>query len=501
MALSVANCCFVRAWFDLLFDANRYFNKLPVLRVELLALAVNLSGFALLVWLGMAVRRRFPRGLPRLVLDLSFLSLLIFPADFIRVQYLNWTDSELVGFLKQPAVMLCLLALAALLIWKHRPAALAVAVVTGITFPLALFIAAKIILLCLNVIPVKECISSPPPTPLLPVRQGQPRVVWIIFDETDYRLTFDQRPAGLELPEFDRFRKESLCADKAYPPGDNTLLSMPALISGRRLSAVAQDGCDLSLTRSDTGASAEWSALPSVFSQARELGLNTALVGWYHPYSRLLGGSLNYCSWYAFPAFEPARATTFGGAIRQQIASLAGPFHVRQLFIDICKDSLKEAVSLVADPTYGLILLHLPPPHGPGVYLPDKNEFTRRGLPQPASYLNNLVLADHELGALRRAIATSGQQADTWVILSADHSWRNSKVYDGRRDYRVPFLVKGPGDGAPLTYSRQFNTVLTSDLILAILRGEITNESKTATWLDAHGKPELPVGNTGERSD
>jgi hypothetical protein len=293
------------------------------------------------------------------------------------------------------------------------------------------------------------------------------------------------------LPEFDRLRQEALSADHAYAPADRTLVSMPALISGRLLSGASRDGCDLALTFADTGATTDWSALPSVFSQARELGVNTALVGWYHPYGRLLGGSLNYCSWYS--VYQPVDSTTFGGSIQQEIASLTWPFRGRQNFIDMCQNSLKDSLSVVADPTYGLILLHLPPPHAPGVYLPEKNEFTARGINGPAGYFNNLALADHELGALRRAMETAGQWDKSWVILSADHSWRVSQTYDGVRDYRVPFLVKPPGGGQSLTYCNEFNTILTHDLILAILRGEVTNQPATASWLDIHAKPELPV--------
>jgi hypothetical protein len=492
MALTMATWCFVRPWSHLLFEGNSYFQKLPVARVELLALAVNILGAALMIWLGIGLWRRSRSRLLYLGLDMAFLFLLLFPADFIRVELFNMTDTRFIGLMRQPGVIAGLFVILAFLIWKHRLAARTLAMIIVITFPVALLIMAKIILLCCNLMHVEACPYSAPP-PLLSVPPGQPRVVWMILDETDYRLAFEKRPASVALPEFDRLRREALSADHAYPPGDSTIISMPALISGRRISAADPDGCDLGLILADTGATVEWSALTSVFSRARELGVNTALVGWYHPYARLLGGSLNYCSWYPFPAFEPARSTTFGGAMDQQIASLAGPFHVRQVFIDTCKDSLADAAAAVANANYGLILLHLPPPHGPGVYLPEKNDFTCNGIAQPAGYFNNLVLADHELGALRREMETAGQWDKSWVILSADHSWRQSKFYDGVRDYRVPFLVKSTEADQSMTCSNQFNTVLTHDLTLAILRGEVTNQSTTAAWLDTHGKPELPV--------
>ena len=185
----------------------------------------------------------------------------------------------------------------------------------------------------------------------------------------------------MKLPEFDRVQKVSLSAHKAYPPGYGTLISMPALISGRRLSSVNLDDCNLILTLDDTGVKTNWSDLPSVFSQARQLGVNSALVGWFLPYDRVLGGSLSYCSWYI--RNPPLWNLSNGDDLRclaaqQQELLWPGFFNAARwkLFIDACKASLKDGLAAIADPSFGLILLHLPPPHDPAVYVAEKNEFT-----------------------------------------------------------------------------------------------------------------------------
>lgn len=102
-----------------------------------------------------------------------------------------------------------------------------------------------------------------------------------------------------------------------------------------------------------------------------------------------------------------------------------------------------------------------------------------------------LALADRTLGKLRHAMETSGQWDKTWLILSADHSWRESPRYDGRRDLRVPFLIKAPGPGKSITCSPPINTSLTHDLVLAILHGEPTDQQQTVAWLEAH--PSVPA--------
>ena len=270
-----------------------------------------------------------------------------------------------------------------------------------------------------------------------PVRPGQPRVVWIIFDETDYRLAFEQRPAGLKMPEFDWLRTESIFATNAYPPGDCTLYSMPALISGQRISSVQIKSCsDLLLTQADSGAVSSWSKLPSVFSSARELGVNTALVGWSSCYDRVLGDSLNYCAWHPFQMFESARAPQFDKAMLNQIGCLTGTLRGRYIYIDLCRTCLEESLTVVTNEAYGLTLLHLPPPHKPGVYDPELGEYTCFSMSKAKGYFNNLALADRFLGTLYRAMEVSNLWDRTWLIISADHSWRESRIYDGRRDLR-----------------------------------------------------------------
>jgi hypothetical protein len=60
------------------------------------------------------------------------------------------------------------------------------------------------------------------------------------------------------------------------------------------------------------------------------------------------------------------------------------------------------------------------------------------------------------------------------------------------RDYRVPFLVKSSGPSHSMICSNQFNTLLTHDLILAVLRGEVTNQADAASFL-GRGAPDMPV--------
>src|SRR5207249_971555 len=181
-----------------------------------------------------------------------------------------------------------------------------------ILFPLSFFTFGKVALLLAGAQPLPQ--HSPASIPRPPAMSAgiQPHIVWIIFDEIDQRIAFSERPGGLQLPELDRIRAESLYATNAFPPGGATYLSLPALFTGLPITeAVPSSPSELSLTLASTNTVVGWSKLPTIFSRARALGVNTALVGWYHPYDRLFGASLNYCSWYAYPMYEPSRAATF----------------------------------------------------------------------------------------------------------------------------------------------------------------------------------------------
>lgn len=250
---------------------------------------------------------------------------------------------------------------------------------------------------------------------------------------------------------------------------------------------------DLTVTLGTNGAQIAWSELPSVFKSARDLGVNGAVVGWCHPYDRLLANALSYCTWYPTPIFEQARGATFGETMERQIGCMAGTPYLRQRFASLCQASLVDSLSLVTNSVYGLILLHLAPPHRPGIYLPDRDRYTIFGMPKATGYFNNLALADRFLGQLRCAMETSGQWDKSWVIISADHSWRDSRLYDGVRDLRVPFLVKAPGAGQHLNFAPRMNTVLTHDLILAILQNQVTNQTSALHWLNGHQSDEPPV--------
>ena len=500
VAISLANLCFGHAWYYLLGNSMfGYYARYSLSAQHLIALMANIALFAFLFWCGALLVRRSTDWRIHFIGDIALCAALLAGLDFVRLHlfyhfYITWIWPVLrQGWI---AAIIVAVSLAAVLLW-HRLLARAAKAVIVLCLPLAVFTLTKSAFMLMAVEWVPHTVESPAAPPMFQTIPPR-RVVWIIFDEMDQRVAFRQRPTDLQLPELDRLRRESFVANNAYPPNSGTQLSMPSLTTGRPVvDATIASSDDLMLTLAN-GQQVGWSRLPNVFSGAREMGFNTALVGWHHPYSRVFGPSLNDCEWYSNPTYSKTRAPTFLGSMRLQIRAMFPK--LRTNFVKLYRSSLQRSRPLAADPRLGLILLHLFPPHAPGIYNRNTNELTIWGSREAGGYLDNLALADRTLGELRRAMEASGVWTNTWVLISADHWWRESARLDGKLDHRVPYILKPAGAPEGMVYSTPFNTIITHDLLLAILRGDIHNAQELRLWMDQH-KTAPPAEYTEQAGD
>jgi hypothetical protein len=329
----------------------------------------------------------------------------------------------------------------------------------------------------------------------VPTKVDAPRVVWIIFDELEEHLVFAARPKGFNFPSFDRFRSESLVASNAFAPNRVTMSSLPALLTGRLLQdAEPINASDLALHRTD-GSTLIWSTQPNIFSEARAAGFSAGIMGWYHPYCRVIGDNLDFCGW-APHVGDPnpvSHKLTFGKALARDFLTIWWriPFTFRLFqeryeskevadYVSICEEISTGANELL-DQRLNLTFIHYPVPHEPWI---DKttNVSTVRG--PTVGYLNNVMLADKTLGELRQRLEVKNLWDGTVVLISGDHWWRDSPLEsNGKRDHRVPFMLKLAGQKTQLSYDTPFNTLLTRELLLLILQGKLQSESEVAEWL------------------
>jgi len=487
LALSMANVCFLPAWTRLLsggfympsYGPTEY--GAAILNVLLLGLS-----FFMTRWLGLRWRRAqfFRPWMPILML--------IVLLNYLRTFLPYSTLTALLPFLGGAGLACLGLAVLTSLIfalsfWRRR-LAVVVETVFLISFPLAPLLLAEAAWLAHS---SSSSVLAHREQARAATGSSPGRVLWLVFDELDQVLTFEQRPGTVKMPELDRLRSEAVYANSAYPPGDDTLTSITSLISGRRVvRSVPASAGQLMVTFEGASGPVDWSGQPNVFRKARELGAGTGIVGWYMPYCRLLGNDLTTCSWQPWSGPPVGGNASLRGALLDQFRSLP-PWSGREHHLRKFQAVLDDAKKAAGNPQLGLVFVHWPTPHYPGIYDRRRGEFTVFGFWRPSDwYLDNLALVDRTLGELRCAMEKAGTWEDTSILVTSDHSWRDSAAFDGKRDRRVPFILKVAGERRGIEYRKRLNTVLIHDLVLAMLRGELTQAAAVVEWLDQRRVPQ-----------
>ena len=517
IAFSLANLLFAGSWRMYLYPPTfEYHIKTGPGRMDYLGiiLAVSLTAvlFSGLLWLF----QRFYKEKASLLINLTFVTCFLFALNICRLQltYSAWTLT--IAIVSQ--VIFFLVMAATLTRWRGRifdfakKAVFALSPFVLITFSQAAW---KIINYHEPTAeiepPIAEQLAAVPSKSKESIKN---RVVWIIFDEFDYRLAFDLK--AVELPEFEHLKAISLSATNAQSPANDTLEAIPSLLTGKNIKkGVPQGRSELILNFAD-GSSGKFSETPSVFSEVKALSGHTAVNGFYHSYCRVIGQQLSVCKWLDedYIPHETLAASFFDGfAVLYSQLVLAftldsellkqtfdanlvdDKWHIREM-IENRPERLAGVYQIAADPKIDLAFIHLPIPHPP-------SRFDRRTggyNPQTQDYVDNLVLADLVLGEIRRAMEDNNQWDNSTVIVSSDHPlrvkmWMNSK-YDftvqdksltaGIEDSRIPFFLKMRGQNEPFSFDAPFNTLISHDLILALMKGEIDTPEEARGWLEKH---------------
>ena len=500
VALSLANFCYLRVWSELLTYSrgDTYLMKMPPGPAALSAVMANVLILAALLWtLATAARKLLsPAGFGWA--EAGFLVFLIVPLNALRAvaaHYLTYLRSPLFEILGPRGVAAAGAVLAAaggFAIWRRHQklAANASRVLAAflpfcaVTYGQALYKIAAY---------HAEEFAARPLAPRLARTKGSPRVIWILFDEWDYRLTFVDPPGGLRFPELERLGREALVTEQTLPPGPETPISMPAYFTGRTVSAVEYDGPrELLIWFPQAPAAAPWSQQPSVFKKARDLGFNTALVDWFHPSCRVLSG-LTSCEWWEMPLQYNSMGRTFGSQLTGQTRSLfettlfsvfGQSLAARQQAITF-HEILNRGLAEANDPSVGLLFVHFPIPHAPHAYDRRSGQFTLKNSPI-RGYIDSLALLDCTVGTIRRSMEQAGTWDSSTVLFTSDHPYREAEGIDGKSDPRIPYILKMAFQKEGAVYRQRWHAVLTQDLVLAILRGDVRDEQGAAQWLDRH---------------
>lgn len=513
VALSLSNLLFLKGWIEL-FDGDRhpYFRSdTSTYWIDCVALLLDVLLLAAVFCLAVAAARRWR---PRLLLPLAqwlfllaVLRLVALVAGELRLLRRFPVPESGLPWAAEAALVAAgiLLAIGAVRWALPRRARLVRFAVVGllifspfvlITFSRALWNAGRYGL--------APTVSAQAPAgqgkmvaPLPRGPAGQPgRLLWFVFDDLDYRLAFLERPPGVALPELDCLQAEAFVAADAYPPALHTLQSLPALTLGRPVARALPLEADELLLVDAQGRATGWSSQSTIFARARSAGFTTAAIGWHHPYCRLFSRTLDACAWNQFRIPESGLPEAMLAYVQQalppvvrfnllELAGYESELQHRRYHLALYTRTLAEATRFARDPGLNLIFVHWPIPHSP--YL------SARSLQEPGApshpirgYFESLALVDRTVGDIRRALEESGLWDRTSVLITSDHPWREAHYFDGKRDGRVPFLLKVRGSDRAVLYTRRLETYAAADLLLPLLRGEVSSPEAVAQWLDRH---------------
>lgn len=503
LAISLANLVFLRSWSDLLRLSAGHEAATPAARALLWA---TLACIVLLA-AGLLLGRRLAGERHTTAARIALLLMMVTPIDFLAGQLWQMAKETVprTPFLAAWTALLLLPILAAVGLGLYRRAGpyRAFRAVALILSPLPAILAGNLLWASYAV--------APPPAPTLagPVSNpGQHRVVWLVFDEFDYHLAFPARPASIRMPELDRLRGEGFFAHRASAPAWDTPESMTSYLLGRPVEKLdlTPGRIRASLTTGETVALA---TEPTVLSQARALGFDTFLAGWYLPYCQIFGGHATGCA-----QMSPGvvRTASFGATFLQQWRQIAeehwlvtrltpggrlrAPWFGWGERVDqyLAYQKLRDqGMAMATGPTGRLVLIHFPIPHPLGIYSRKTGDLS---LDTSTNSIDNLELVDRTVGHFRRALEEAGHWDSTTLIITSDHPMRpdiwsanetwteeeQSLTGNQRRD-EIPLLIKPAAAGAPVESHEPVSTIALPALTAEVLAGRITTAAQTAEFL------------------
>jgi hypothetical protein len=284
------------------------------------------------------------------------------------------------------------------------------------------------------------------------------RVVWILFDGLDQKVAFTNRPPGLRLFHFDRFRSQAEYepAAASNPAGDRAT-SIASLLAGYQQTTLRN----------------------TIVERLGQQGFRTAVVGWSLPYCSQLqstacaawpeaGQSNSYDphpTWNRLRSlFETPRYSPFGQSLGVARA------------IEQVEEMTRAATIAAARPDLDFVFLHLPHATAPYVWNPLTGQPTARIRPwDTQGYLRNLEWADSAFGRIRRAMEESGVWDQSTVLLSSNQRSADASRFapvdatDPNDAQRALFVLKSP-DWVDLDPSEPFQTIRTAALLEPLLR-------------------------------
>jgi hypothetical protein len=338
------------------------------------------------------------------------------------------------------------------------------------------------------------------------------RIVWMVFDELSYDLTFDHPPSGQQFPQFENLHSSSTNFSDIQPSGVFTERIIPSLLAGHEIDQIRSTKYgNLVIFDNERQQWVAYDPNQTLIGLAKDNGWNPGIVGWFNPYCRIFADVLTACSW--TPGIQRLLSIEKAGASEDKSVladSLVIPRSFLNRFLsrtnttgaDLLKQNIRDynsimgqARNLIRNGQIHFVFVHLPVPHPPGIYNRDTHKLCECG-----NYLDNLTLADDTLGVLLQQINQTPWAGQTTVIVSSDHSWRiplwkprrewtpeEEAISRGHFDERPVFLVHFPGQKSSQDVVTPVPELKEHDIIASMLQGKIKNPDDLNTVLASAG--------------
>jgi hypothetical protein len=313
------------------------------------------------------------------------------------------------------------------------------------------------------------------------------RVVWVIFDETDFQRVFGAlRDPKLPLPNFESLASKSVFAANANSPASATLYSVPALLTGTPISV---GGLKINtygrLTlHSTTGDWVPFDEATSVFGAVSAGGHGVSVLGFLHPYCKIF--ATQRCESMAWPhvgALDDALWSNIPGLLSTKLGHPNTWESITEHLLGVLPEYLVRDDALT--------FVHLDIPHLPSSYAEGVLHVKASADPL-VNYGHNLLLADQVLGKIVATLKPEFARHELLLVVSTDH-WLRKVWY--RADERessspVPLMMWRVGETQGTVLPEPLSTVHTASMILSFLKGEITTQAEIAQWWS--NKPVYP---------
>jgi hypothetical protein len=249
------------------------------------------------------------------------------------------------------------------------------------------------------------------------------------------------------------------------------------------------------------------SSVPTIFSRAKIEGFRSAAAGWHIDYCGALGKSIAEC-WSANMDSErnsmglhPTEIAInqlrylFESQFRSPFGqSIGTKRHILDYSI-----IMRGALTAASNPAFDLVFIHFPIPHPPLFYDRTTGRYDLGDRPlvsllqrNTLRYLDGLELVDHTIAQIRRTLDSAGLWDRTHLIISSDHPARNRSRIDGvTNDPRVPFIIRVAGASQEIAYEPQFNTIVSTEVAIGLLRGEIHTPTEVRSKIEEYTAGEL----------